>query len=59
MRDLVFISYSHNDYDKAILAEFKKNLDPAASRDLVMEWDDTQIKHGDDWMRGIEQALVG
>jgi serine/threonine protein kinase len=58
MRDLVFISYSHNDYDKAILAEFKKNLDPAASQDLLMEWDDTRIESGTEWEPQIDEALA-
>jgi serine/threonine protein kinase len=58
MRDLVFISYSHNDSDKAIFAEFKKNLDPAATRGLLSEWDDTQIKPGTEWAPQIGEALA-
>ena len=55
MRDLVFISYSHN--DKAIFAEFKKNLDPGESRDLLDVWEDTRIEPGTKWAPQIRKAL--
>lgn len=58
MRDLVFISYSHNDHDKTIFAEFQKNLDPAAAQGLLSVWDDTQIKPGTEWAPQIDEALA-
>lgn len=58
MRDLVFISYSHNDYDKAIFAEFQKNLDPAESKGLLSVWNDTRIKAGTRWAPQIREALA-
>lgn len=53
----VFISYSHQ--DAAYLARLQQHLAPYVRSGVIPLWDDTQIKHGDDWMRGIEQALVG
>jgi serine/threonine protein kinase len=58
MRDLVFISYSHNDNDAATFLEFKKNLEPAASQGLLSVWDDTQIKPGTEWAPQIDEALT-
>lgn len=58
MRDLVFISYSHNTNDKAIFAEFKKNLDPAESKGLLSVWNDTRIKAGTKWAPQIRDALA-
>jgi hypothetical protein len=51
----VFISYSHQ--DKAALELLQTFLRPFVRSGAVPLWDDTQIRPGDDWKRGIEQAL--
>src|ERR1051326_3180747 len=51
----VFISYSHQ--DAAYLARLQQHLAPYVRGGAIPLWDDTQIKPGDDWKRGIEQAL--
>ena len=51
----VFISYSHA--DRAYLARLQQYLAPYVRSGAIPLWDDTQIKPGDDWKRGIERAL--
>ncbi len=57
VRDLVFISYSHNERDIGILEEIKKTLTPAFRKRKITLWDDSQIEAGENWRDAIKDAL--
>ena len=54
-RDLIFISYSHE--DKTWLDKLVKVLAPLVRNGHVKYWTDAQMEPGDRWRRGIASAL--
>ncbi len=56
-RNRVFISYSHNAEDQALLKEFRVHLKPWEKTTLLDMWSDQQIKPSQDWHREIQDAL--
>ena len=55
-RDLVFISYSHD--DSRLLKELQIHLEPYIRNVKVSVWDDTKIGAGAIWRESIGQALA-
>jgi hypothetical protein len=55
-RDLVFISYSHDDRDW--LQRLHTHLKPYVRSDRFSVWDDTQIPTGGNWREHISAALA-
>ena len=58
-RNQVFISYSHNPEDQAILREFQIHLKPWERTTILDVWSDQKIKPSDDWHLRIHEALAG
>ena len=54
-RDLIFISYSHE--DKTWLDKLVKVLAPLVRNGSVKYWTDAQMEPGDRWRQGIASAL--
>src|SRR5215813_4630980 len=54
-RKKVFVSYSHR--DREWLERLQVHLRPLERRGLVELWDDTKIRPGDEWRKGIGAAL--
>jgi hemoglobin-like flavoprotein len=55
MRDLVFISYAHE--DRAWLEKFNEYLRPAEQKGLLRLWSDQKIGPGASWSEEIREAL--
>ena len=51
----VFVSYSHA--DSGLKDELLKHLTPLHQMNLIEEWNDRQLKGGDEWDRTISQNL--
>jgi hemoglobin-like flavoprotein len=56
MRDLVFISYAHE--DRAWLERFNEHLRPAEKKGLLQLWSDRKIGTGAGWNAEIRAALA-
>jgi serine/threonine protein kinase len=56
MRDLVFISYAHE--DKCWVDAFNEHLAPAESKGLLRVWSDARIGPGQSWRSEIGAALA-
>ena len=55
----VFISYSHNEEDAAVLRKLREHLYPhevVRVPPLFKIWDDSHLKAGDDWDHEIKQS---
>jgi hypothetical protein len=55
MRDLVFISYAHEDED--IFKKLRNHLKAFKSNQEILEWSDQEIPSGNDWAGDIKSAL--
>ncbi len=54
-RDKVFISYSHKDAEW--LQKLETMLQPLKSKGIIITWDDSEIKTGQEWEKEIKNAL--
>jgi hypothetical protein len=55
IRRKVFISYSHR--DQPFFERLLVHLKPLCTEGLIEEWDDTQLRPGDDWKIEIDRNL--
>jgi hypothetical protein len=56
VRSSIFVSYSHK--DKEWLERLHNMLRPMVRGNVIRLWDDTRIHTGNNWRRGIDQALL-
>ncbi|MES2410169.1 MAG: leucine-rich repeat domain-containing protein [Bacteroidota bacterium] len=56
-KDMIFISYSHDDKDWLIKVQTHLKVLQYQNQIKIEVWDDTKIKGGDEWLSEIEKAL--
>jgi TIR domain len=56
MKQQVFVSYSHKDYDAR--DQLQRFLRPLERDGLIDDWVDTRLEGGDEWRAEIERALA-